>query len=198
MMPIDEDEHGTYIMNSKDLRAVEYLKPLQAAGVISFKIEGRSKSIYYLSLVTRAYRKAITDLTEGRSFDPNLLGEIEKTANRGFTSAFLISASNRETERFDSPQEKNQAQVFGGQVVNERLGWIEVEVKNRIELGNMAEYISPSGQFKFTIDAMETNTGEKATVAHGGNGTIWIKLDRQAEPFALLSLLQNAEMTESV
>ena len=151
-----------------------------------------------MSLVTRAYRKAITDLTEGRSFDPNLLGEIEKTANRVFTSAFLISASNRETERFDSPQEKNQAQVFGGQVVNERLGWIEVEVKNRIELGNMAEYISPSGQFKFTIDAMETNTGEKATVAHGGKGTIWIKLDRQAEPFALLSLLQNAEMTESV
>ena len=114
MMPVDEDEHGTYIMNSKDLRAVEYLKPLQDAGVISFKIEGRSKSIYYLSLVTRAYRKAITDLTEGRSFDPELLGEINKTANRGFTSAFLISASNRETERFESPQEENQAQVFGG------------------------------------------------------------------------------------
>ena len=195
MMPIEEDEHGTYIMNSKDLRAVEYLKPLQDAGVISFKIEGRSKSIYYLSLITRVYRKAITDLTEGRSFDPDLLGEIDKTANRGFTSAFLISASNRETERFDSPQEENQDQVYGGQVVNERPGWMEVEVKNRIELGDEAEYISPSGQFKFTIDAMEKNTGEKATVAHGGNGTIWIKLDRQAEPFALLSLLQNAKTT---
>jgi U32 family peptidase len=198
MMPIDEDEHGTYIMNSKDLRAVEYLKPLQDAGVISFKIEGRSKSIYYLSLVTRAYRKAINDLTEGHSFDPSLLGEINKTANRGFTSAFLISASNRDTERFESPQEENQAQVFGGQVVNERPGWMEVEVKNRIELGDEAEYISPSGQFKFIIDAMETNAGEKATVAHGGNGTIWIKIDRQAEPFALISLLQNTETTESV
>ncbi len=198
MMPIDEDEHGTYIMNSKDLRAVEYLKPLQDAGVISFKIEGRSKSIYYLSLVTRAYRKAINDLTEGHSFDPSLLGEINKTANRVFTSAFLISASNRDTERFESPQEENQAQVFGGQVVNERPGWMEVEVKNRIELGDEAEYISPSGQFKFIIDAMETNAGEKATVAHGGNGTIWIKIDRQAEPFALISLLQNTETTESV
>ena len=79
--------------------------------------------------------------------------------------------------------------------MNERPGWMEVEVKNRIELGDEAEYISPSGQFKFTIDAMEKNTGEKATVAHGGNGTIWIKLDRQAEPFALLSLLQNAKTT---
>ncbi len=190
MMPIEEDEHGTYIMNSKDLRAVEYLQPLEKAGVMSFKIEGRSKSIYYLSLVTRAYRKATNDLAQGRSFDPSLLGEIDKTANRGFTSAFLISASNRETERFDSPQEENQAQVFGGQIVNERPGWMEVEVKNRIELGDEVEYISPSGQFKFTISAMEKKSGEKTSVAHGGNGTVWIGTDRQAEPFALLSLLQ--------
>lgn len=198
MMPVDEDEHGTYIMNSKDLRAVEYLKPLQDAGVMSFKIEGRSKSIYYLSMVTRAYRKAIKDLAEGRSFNPELLEEINKTANRGFTSAFLISASNRETERFDSPQEKDQAQVFGGQIVNERPGWMEVDVKNRIELGDEVEYISPSGQHKFFIDAMENNAGEKAKVAHGGNGTIWIKIDQQVEPFALLSLLQKAETVETV
>ena len=198
MLPVDEDEHGTYIMNSKDLRAVEYLKPLHDAGVMSFKIEGRSKSIYYLSMVTRAYRKAIKDLAEGRSFDPELLGEINKTANRGFTSAFLISASNRDTERFESPQEKDQPQVFGGQVVNERPGWMEVEVKNRIELGDEVEYISPSGQHKFFIDAMEKSTGEKAAVAHGGNGTIWIGIDQQAEPFALLSLLQKTETAETV
>ena len=198
ILPVDEDEHGTYIMNSKDLRAVEYLNPLHDAGVMSFKIEGRSKSIYYLSMVTRAYRKAIKDLAEGRSFDPELLGEINKTANRGFTSAFLISASNRDTERFESPQEKDQPQVFGGQVVNERPGWMEVEVKNRIELGDEVEYISPSGQHKFFIDAMETSTGEKAAVAHGGNGTIWIAIDQQAEPLALLSLLKKTETAETV
>ena len=198
MLPVDEDEHGTYIMNSKDLRAVEYLKPLHDSGVMSFKIEGRSKSIYYLSMVTRAYRKAIKDLAEGRSFDPELLGEINKTANRGFTSAFLISASNRDTERFESPQEKDQPQVFGGQVVNERPGWMEVEVKNRIELGDEVEYISPGGQHKFFIDAMETSSGEKVGVAHGGNGTVWIGIDQQAEPFALLSLLQKTETAETV
>lgn len=197
MMPIDEDEHGTYIMNSKDLRAVEYLKPLRESGVMSFKIEGRSKSIYYLAMVTRAYRKAINDITEGKSFDPSLLGEINKTANRGFTSAFLISPSNRETERFDSPQENDQPQVFGGQIVNERPGWIEVDVKNRIELGDEAEYISPSGQHKFSISAMETSAGEKKNVAHGGNGTVWIGIDWQAEPFSLLSLLQKSRTLET-
>jgi len=72
---------------------------------------------------------------------------------------------------------------------------MEVEVKNRIELGDEVEYISPSGQYKFFIDAMETRTGEKATVAHGGNGTIWIGIDQQVEQFALLSLLQKTKTT---
>lgn len=190
LMPIEEDEHGTYIMNSKDLRAIEFLGPLKKAGVISFKIEGRSKSIYYLSLVTRAYRRAIDDLEGNRDFNPDLIGEIGKTANRGFTSAFLISAANRETERFDSPQETRQPQVFGGQIVNERPGWMEVDVRNRMELGDEAECLSPNGQYKFKINAMEKATGESISVAHGGNGTVWVQAEGLVEPFALLSLLK--------
>ena len=191
LMPIEEDEHGTYIMNSKDLRAIEFLGPMKQVGITSFKIEGRSKSIYYLSLVTRAYRQAINDLEENRQFDPGLIEEIGKTANRGFTSAFLISAANRETERFDSPQESNQPQIFGGQVVNQRPGWMEVDVRNRMELGDEAEYLSPNEQYKFKINAMETTTGKSISVAHGGNGTVWIEADGSVEPFALLSLLKN-------
>ena len=181
LMPIEEDEHGTYIMNSKDLRAIEFLGPLKKAGVVSFKIEGRSKSIYYLSLVTRAYRAAIDDLEKNRDF----------TANRGFTSAFLISAANRETERFDSPQEPYQPQIFGGQVVNGRSGWMEVDVRNRIELGDEAECLSPGGQYKFKINAMENRAGESVSVAHGGNGTVWVKAEGPVEPYALLSLVKN-------
>ena len=164
---------------------------MKQAGVTSFKIEGRSKSIYYLSLVTRAYRKAINDLKENRQFDPALIEEIGKTANRGFTSAFLISAANRETERFDSPQESNQPQIFGGQVVNQRPGWMEVDVRNRMELGDEVEYLSPNEQYKFKINAMETASGNSISVAHGGNGTVWVQLDKPVEPFALLSLLKN-------
>ena len=192
LMPIEEDEHGTYIMNSKDLRAIEFLGPLKKAGVVSFKIEGRSKSIYYLSLVTRAYRRAIDDLGKNKDFNPHLIEEIGKTANRGFTSAFLISAANRETERFDSPQELHQPQIFGGQVVNERLGWMEVDVRNRIELGDEAEYISPGGQYKFKINAMETRSGDSISVSHGGNGTVWVRAEGPVEPYALLSLVKNA------
>jgi putative protease len=192
MMPIDEDEHGTYIMNSKDLRAIEFLKELRAAGVISFKIEGRSKSIYYLSLITKTYRKALNDLADNRAFNPGLLDEINKTANRGFTSAFFISNSNHDTERFDSPQEGDLSQVFGGQVVDLKGdGMMEVEVKNRVEVGDEVEYISPREQYRFRINAMQNKNGGSIAVAHGGNGTVWIQSEGPVEPYSLLSLVKD-------
>lgn len=196
MMPIEEDEHGTYIMNSKDLRAIEFLKEMREAGVMSFKVEGRSKSIYYLSLIVRTYRKAVDDLTGNRPFDPGLLEEINKTANRGFTSAFLISNANRETERFDSPQADDAPQVFGGQVLDARQdGMMQVEVKNRMEAGDEVEYISPENQYRFQITHMEDNTGAAVSVAHGGNGTVWIAAPGPVEPYALLSLVKQPVTT---
>ena len=188
LMEIDEDEYGTYIMNSKDLRAIEFLRELRDAGVCSFKIEGRSKTIYYLSVVVRNYRRAINDMAKGMKFDPQLIEEVNKTANRGFTSAFLIANADHETERFDSPQEDQLPQVFAGQVKGERDGgWMEVEVKNRIEVGDELEYISPSGQRYFKIEAIENKKGESVSVAHGGNGCVWIPSPGKVEPFALLS-----------
>ena len=188
LMLVDEDGHGTYIMNSKDLRAIEFIKQLRDAGVGSFKIEGRSKTIYYLSVVVRNYRRAIDDMAKGMKFDPQLLEELNKTANRGFTSAFLIPNADHETERFDSPQEDQLPQVYAGQIVGERAGgWLEVEVKNRIEVGDELEYISPTGQRYFKIEAIENKKGESVSVAHGGNGCVWIPAPVHVEPFALLS-----------
>ena len=188
LMPIEEDEHGTYIMNSKDLRAIEHLDALWSAGVESFKIEGRTKSIYYLSLIAKTYRKAIDAMMEKKPFDSKLLDETEKTANRGFTTAFLLSASERATENFDSPQEENLPQIYAGKVVNERAGgWMEVDIKNRVELGHEVEYISPQNNYRFRISSMEDENGLALKVAHGGNGTVWIKTEGKVDPYALLS-----------
>jgi putative protease len=190
-MPIDEDEHGTYIMNSKDLRAIEFLRPLAEAGVISFKIEGRSKSIYYLSLVTRAYRRAIDDLLENRPFNPGLLDEVAKTANRGFTSAFLVPHQREQTERMDSPQETDLPQVFAGQVMDTKAGgWMEVAVKNRVEVGDELEFISPGHQYRFTLEEMEDSEGTALAVAHGGGCRVWVRTAGPVEPYALLSLVK--------
>ena len=192
LMPIEEDEHGTYIMNSKDLRAIEYLRELRDAGVVSFKIEGRTKSLYYLCRVTRAYRKALDDLAGGRAFDPALLAELDATSNRGFTSAFLVPHSDADTERFDSSQEYDLPQVYAGVVTGERDGgWMEVEVKNRIERGDTLEYLSPRRQYRFQIAAMESPAGAAAGTAHGGNGRVWIQTPGAIEPYALLARVQS-------
>jgi len=191
-MPIDEDEHGTYIMNSKDLCAIEHLEPLSLAGVISYKIEGRSKSIYYLSLVTRAYRRAIDDLMARRPYDPALYKEVEKTANRGFTTAFLLPHQREATERMDSPQATDQDQVFAAQVLDVLPGgWMEVAVKNRLELGDVLEYISPGRQYRFDLEEMEDTKGAALAVAHGGGARVRIRAPEPVEPYALLSLLRS-------
>jgi len=199
LMPIDEDEHGTYIMNSKDLRAIEHIDELWNAGVESFKIEGRTKSIYYLSLITKTYRKAIDSMVASKPFDPELLRETEKTANRGFTTAFLLSGASRATERFDSPQEENLPQIYAGQIINERAGnWIEVDVKNRIEIGCEMEYISPQNNYRFRITSMESDSGMALKVAHGGNGSVWMKMEGPVDPFALLSRVVDSPVPSSV
>ncbi|MDK7178165.1 U32 family peptidase, partial [Micrococcus luteus] len=88
-MPIMEDEHGTYIMNSKDLRAIESVAKLAEIGVDSLKIEGRTKSVYYVARAAQSYRRAIDDAVAGRPFDYSLLADLEGLANRGYTSGFL-------------------------------------------------------------------------------------------------------------
>ena len=89
LMPMEEDEDGTFLMNSKDLRAIEFLEEITEAGVDSIKVEGRTKNDYYVALVARTYRKALDNLRENKEFDRNLLKELDKVASRGYFSGFL-------------------------------------------------------------------------------------------------------------
>lgn len=100
LMPIMEDEHGTYIMNSKDLRAVEHVERLVRIGVDSLKIEGRTKSVYYVARTAQVYRKAIDDAVSGNPLDPTLLGELEGLANRGYTDGFYQRHHASDTQNY--------------------------------------------------------------------------------------------------
>ena len=100
LMPIMEDEHGTYIMNSKDLRAVEHVEKLVKISVDSLKIEGRTKSLYYVARTTQVYRKAIDDAVAGRILDPSLLGELEGLANRGYSDGFYQRHHASDTQNY--------------------------------------------------------------------------------------------------
>jgi putative protease len=92
-MPVFEDEHGTYIMNSKDLRAIEHVHRLVEIGIDCLKIEGRTKSHYYTARTTQAYRKAIDQAVAGKPLDPSLIGQLENLAHRGYTDGFLQATS---------------------------------------------------------------------------------------------------------
>jgi len=97
LMPILEDEHGTYIMNSKDLRAVEHIERLVKIGVNSLKVEGRTKSLYYAARTAQVYRQAIDDAVAGRPFDISLLGQLQGLANRGYTDGFTSAITRKRT-----------------------------------------------------------------------------------------------------
>jgi putative protease len=100
LMPIEEDEHGTYILNSKDLRAIEHVHRLVEIGIDSLKIEGRTKSPYYVARTTQSYRQAIDDAVAGKPLDPTLLRELEGLANRGYTDGFYQRHHDAEYQNY--------------------------------------------------------------------------------------------------
>lgn len=167
MMPIMEDEHGTYIMNSKDLRAIEQVAKLAAIGVDSLKVEGRTKSVYYVARVAQAYRKAIDDAVAGRDFDYALLADLEGLANRGYTPGFLERHQTKEYQNYLSGHSLAKQSQFVGQVCAvDDDGWATVEVKNKFSVGDTLEIIHPSGNQTCVLQAMRRK-GASIEVAPG-------------------------------
>ncbi|MGI9134146.1 MAG: U32 family peptidase C-terminal domain-containing protein, partial [Rhodoferax sp.] len=167
LMPVMEDEHGTYIMNSKDLRAVEYVERLTKIGVDSLKIEGRTKSLYYVSRTAQVYRRAIDDAVAGRPFNPELITELEGLANRGFTSGFLERRPSQDYQNYETGHSDLGHSHFVGEVRAVIDGWAEVEVKNKFLVGDRIEVIHPSGNHLMTLEQMHNLDGESITAALG-------------------------------
>ena len=167
LMPIIEDEHGTYIMNSKDLRAVEHVEKLVAIGVDSLKIEGRTKSLYYVARSAQVYRHAIDDAVAGRPFDPSLLAELEGLANRGYTDGFLERHHTHEYQNYMSGHSQAKRSQYVGEVLEiDADGWALIDVKNRFAVGDDLEIIHPSGNRTVKLLRM-TRDGAECPVAPG-------------------------------
>ncbi|MCW9089361.1 MAG: tRNA 5-hydroxyuridine modification protein YegQ [Gammaproteobacteria bacterium] len=178
MMPIEEDEHGTYIMNSKDLRAVEHVQRLVEIGVDSLKIEGRTKSHYYAARTAQVYRRAIDDAVAGRQFDPSLLGVLENLANRGYTDGFLQRHHSQEYQNYLTNHSASMQQQFVGEVLgyDADTGLAEVEVKNKFAVGNTLEIMTPAGNRTITLESMQSDKGEPMDMVPGGGYTVRIPL----------------------
>jgi U32 family peptidase len=177
-MPIEEDEHGTYVMNSKDLRAIEHVQRLVEIGVDSLKIEGRTKSPYYVARTVQSYRQAIDDAVAGRGLDPALIGQLEGLANRGYTSGFYQRHTPEATQNYLRGYSESGRSQYVGDVLDydEARGLARVNVRNKFSVGDRLEIIHPSGNFDVTLDRMENAEAQPISVAPGSGHTVWLPL----------------------
>jgi putative protease len=178
LMPMEEDEHGTYIMNSKDLRAVEHIERLTKMGVDSFKIEGRTKSPYYVSRTVQSYRAAINDAVQGKPFNTALLGQLEGLANRGYTDGFYERHHDKEYQLYMRGHSLSGRSLYVGETleIDADTGRIKVDVKNRFSVGDKIEIIEPNGNTDVVLTEMWNMKGESIDIAPGSGHFVWLKI----------------------
>ncbi len=182
LMPVEEDEHGTYLLNSKDLRAIEHVQRLVEIGVDSLKIEGRTKSPYYVARTCQAYRRAIDDAVAGRTLDPALLRELEGLANRGYTSGFYQRHPDREHQNYLRGHSESDRSLYVGDVLGYGAdGLAEIEVKNRFAIGDRLEVIHPSGNREVLVREMRDPDGLGMEVAPGSGYRVRIPLPENCD-----------------
>ena len=181
LMPIEEDEHGTYILNSKDLRAIEHVQRLVEIGVDSLKIEGRTKSTYYVARTCQVYRQAIDDAAAGRPLQPHLLGELEGLANRGYTSGFYERHPDQDHQNYLRGYSQSGRSQYVGDVIAYADGMAEIAVKNHFEVGDRIEIIHPTGNRDLIIEHMTDRDGKAVTVAPGSGHFVRIAMPAGCE-----------------
>ena len=167
LMPMHEDEHGTYIMNSKDLRAIEHVQRLADIGVDSLKIEGRTKSFYYVARTCQVYRKAIIDAAAGKPFDKNLMFELDGLASRGYTDGFLQRHKPQELQNYEQGSSQYTSQRFVGEVIGKIGDMLEIDVKNNFRVGQTLELLLPDGNHRFVLQNIENEDGGAMSEAPG-------------------------------
>lgn len=195
LMPAFEDEHGTYIMNSKDLRAIEQVQRLVDIGVHSLKIEGRTKSHFYVARTAAVYRSAIDAAVAGKGFDPNWLHELDGLANRGYTEGFLRRhRAPEDTQNYETGSSSLTHEQFVGEIVDVTADTMVIDVKNRFQVGDTLSLMTPKGNFQFVLTHLLDKKGN-ATKVGAGSGhivqipheVVGVQLDEQTLRFGLLT-----------
>lgn len=163
--PIEEDERGSYILNSKDLNMIGHVDEMVKAGVVSLKIEGRMKSEYYLATVINAYRRAIDEYCKiGDKYKENQMfyDELIKTSHRAFTTAYTLG-DNCDTVNYSDSQSVGEKQFIAVVTKSTEGGYAEIEMRNRFKKSDVLEILSPSENFNktFIVNEMYDEDGNK-------------------------------------
>ena len=190
--PVDEDDRGTYIFNSKDLCMLPHLPKLIDAGISSFKIEGRMKSIFYIAHVIKAYRTAIDAYYRdpaGYQYDPAWADEMCKASHRAFTTGFYFGKTDENSQEYESSSYIRDYSFTGlVKSYDEETGIAVVEQRNKMDVGDAIEVFGPKGDaFKQKLEYMTDEEGSAITSAPHPQQILQIKM---AQPVAEMYMLR--------
>ncbi|HHX50327.1 MAG TPA: U32 family peptidase, partial [Clostridia bacterium] len=193
-LPVLEDSLGTSIMSSPDLCLIRQLPELIDAGLNSWKIEGRMKSIHYVATVTKTYRQAL-DLYWGNpedyDFKESWWGELEKTADRGFTTGFYFGQPDREKQWKGEHQWEFAGVVLCYDHCRQKA---LVEQRNRFSREDVLEVFGPNTPKKmFSLDYLENERGERISSAPHPQQKVWINVPGEVEAYSMIRRLQSVE-----
>ncbi len=165
LMPVEDDEHGTYIFSSKDLCLIKEIPEIINMGVTSLKIEGRLKTEYYLASVINTYRTAIDDYVKNpNNYDyKKYLNELEKTKTRGLTTFYFNSRNNKDFQEYEGKQ-YNSEYEFGGKVIDYNEDKSLIEIRNKLCVGDTLEILIPGtiDNYVFTIEELWESETDKS------------------------------------
>lgn len=205
-LPVYENERGTFIFNSKDLCMIEHIPEMVAAGINSFKIEGRMKTALYVATVARTYRKAIDDFFESEDkYRANMdwyRSEIAKCTYRQFTTGFYFGKPDENTQIYDNNTYINEYIYLGiiEEIKNDGQGknLCRIEQRNKFCVGDLIEIMKPDGTNEETkVEAMYNADGEAVDSAPHSKQLIWLSLTKLPEQYDLLRVKNTNIPTEN-
>lgn len=178
---IEQSERGTHILSPKDLALIEYIPQLIEAGVDSFKVEGRTKSLYYVSAVAKAYRNAIDAYFEGKNDFSAYKKELLKVGNRGYTTGFYLNRPDGDGYSYDISKG-----LAGADFLFEFLGKkddnFKVRIKNKIKKGDVVEIITPDEIFEAQVLVIKDEDGFEQEIGNT-NDEIYLNLSYKPENY---------------
>ncbi|WP_297571150.1 U32 family peptidase [uncultured Anaerovibrio sp.] len=189
--PVEEDERGTYIFNSKDMCLLPYLPDVIESGVDSLKIEGRMKSVHYVASIVKAYREAIDSYFENPSsftIKQEWLEELDKVSHRAYTTGFYYNRPTDKDQIYGSSSYE-QTSDFVGLVIDydEKTGFATVEQRNNMKIGQEVELFQPKlSGFRMKLTEMYDDEGIAIDVAPHPQQIVKIKMAKPVEPYAIL------------
>ena len=189
--PVEEDEHGTYVFNSKDLCMVDNIKDLIEGGASSLKIEGRMKSVYYVAAVVAAYRKAIDAYYEEREnykVRPEWREELEKASHRPYTTAFAFQNPDKTAQEYDHSQPEQPYDFVGLILETKEEGkTFKVQQRNHFKVGEVLEYLTPKGDVgQMTVGSLVNSEGETVDKAPHPLEELTLTTDAPLLPYTIL------------